>query len=105
MKICPRCGKVNLDTDNFCTGCGQPLASVQVQPEAPQSAPQQGWTAQSVQPEAPARPIQPPYQPAQQTPPQFQPIWNEPAPPEPEQTREHTSFWQSARGWLHKLFE
>ena len=29
----------------------------------------------------------------------------EPAPPEPEQTREHTSFWQSARGWLHKLFE
>ena len=29
----------------------------------------------------------------------------EPAPPEPDQTREHTSFWQSARGWLHKLFE
>ena len=80
MKICPRCGKTNLDTDKFCTGCGQPLASVSAQPEAPQSAPQQGWPAQ---PEAPARPVQQPYQPAQQTPPQFQPIWNEPA-PEPE---------------------
>ena len=35
----------------------------------------------------------------------LQPEEPEPAPPEPEQTREHTSFWQSARGWLRKLFE
>ena len=40
MKICPRCGKANLDTDNFCTGCGLPLAQATNQPEPPK-APEQ----------------------------------------------------------------
>ena len=37
MKICPRCGKANLDTDNFCTECGLPLAQATYQPEPPKA--------------------------------------------------------------------
>ena len=35
MKTCPRCGFSNLDTDNFCTRCGQPLPPSPPEPEKP----------------------------------------------------------------------
>lgn len=82
MKICPRCGKVNLDSDNFCTGCGQPLGPVPSQPETPNPSPAPSQVTPQVTPvPQSAAPQQPYYQPAPQQP-NFQPVWNEPAPPE-----------------------
>ena len=65
MKICPRCGKANVDADNFCTGCGFKFPAPA--PAAPQPEPRQepqpqwqpNWQMPPEQPEEPESPKEP----------------------------------------------